>query len=135
MVQEYYMGLGHVAIHTVSIEDSLAFYEKLGGKLYQRDSIARPDGELKLALVDLAGFRLELLEPPEGAVIPSGEGAIPHFAIYVNDLDAAVAEMKQAGVASFRTAEKTVRPDTFGGLQNWFLTGPSGEVTELLQIL
>ena len=29
----------------------------------------------------------------------------------------------------------TLLPNTFGGLQNWFFTGPSGEQIELLQML
>ena len=51
------------------------------------------------------------------------------------DLDKVVAAVKAAGVFSFTTPEKRVLPDTFGGLQNWFFTGPSGEQIELLQML
>ena len=46
-----------------------------------------------------------------------------------------MAAVKAAGVFSFTTPEKRVLPDTFGGLQNWFFTGPSGEQIELLQML
>ena len=31
--------------------------------------------------------------------------------------------------------EKTVLPALFGGLENWFFTGPSGEQIELLKML
>ena len=94
-----------------------------------------PEGEKKLALVEFGGFLLELIEPPAGELVPAGEGSIPHFAIYVDDLDKAAAAIKDAGVISFMTPEKKVLPETFGGLQNWFFTGPSGEQIELLQML
>ena len=45
------------------------------------------------------------------------------------------AEGRAAGVDTFLTPEKKVLPDLFGGLQNWFFTGPSGEQIELLQML
>ena len=67
--------------------------------------------------------------------MPAGEGSIPHFAVYVDDLDKAAEALKAAGIHSFMTPGKKVLPETFGGLQNWFFTGPSGEEIELLQML
>lgn len=134
-MKELYKGLGHVAIYTADMEESIAFYEKIGGSVYKRDSVQVPEGEKKLALVEFGGFLLELIEPPAGELVPAGEGSIPHFAVYVDDLDKAAAAIKDAGVISFMTPEKKVLPETFGGLQNWFFTGPSGEQIELLQIL
>lgn len=134
-MKELYKGLGHVAIYTADIEESITFYEKIGGSVYKRDSVQVPEGEKKLALVEFGGFLLELIEPPAGELVPAGEGSIPHFAVYVDDLDKAAAAIKDAGVISFMTPEKKVLPETFGGLQNWFFTGPSGEQIELLQML
>ena len=133
-MKELYKGLGHVAIYTADMEESIAFYEKIGGSVYTRDSVQIPEGEKKLTLVEFGGFLLELIEPPAGELVPAGEGSIPHFAVYVDDLDKAAAAIKAAGVISFMTPEKKVMPDTFGGLQNWFFTGPSGEQIELLQM-
>ena len=134
-MKELYKGLGHVAIYTVDMEESIAFYEKIGGSVYKRDSVQVPEGEKKLTLVEFGGFLLELVEPPEGELVPAGEGSIPHFAVYVDDLDKAAAAIKAAGIISFMTPEKKVMPETFGGLQNWYFTGPSGEQIELLQML
>lgn len=134
-MKELYKGLGHIAIYTVDMEESIAFYEKIGGSVYKRDTVPTPEGEKKLALVEFGGFLLELIEPPAGELVPAGEGSIPHFAVYVDDLDKAAAAIKEAGVISFMTPEKKVLPETFGGLQNWFFTGPSGEEIELLQML
>ena len=67
--------------------------------------------------------------------MPLTEGNVPHFAVYVDDLDAAAAAVKAAGVDTFMTPEKKVLPNLFGGLENWFFTGPSGEQIELLHML
>ena len=67
--------------------------------------------------------------------MPLTEGNVPHFAVYVDDLDAAAAAVRAAGVDTFMTPEKKVLPGLFGGLENWFFTGPSGEQIELLHML
>ena len=85
-MKEHYKGLGHIAIYTADMEQSIAFYENIGGSVFKRDSVQTPDGEKKLALVEFGGFLLELIEPPVGTLVPSGEGSIPHFAVYVDDL-------------------------------------------------
>ena len=130
---QHYQGLGHVAIHTKDMDGSIAFYEKIGGALRQRMSIPTPEGAKLLALVSFGGTTLELIQSPTEA--PMTEGCIPHIAIYVDDLDAAAAEIKAAGVDTFMTPAKKVLPNLFGGLENWFFTGPSGEQIELLHML
>ena len=132
-MQKLYQGLGHIAIHTRDMDGSIAFYEKIGGSLSRRERISTPDGEKQLALVSFAGFLLELIQPP--VPVPMGEGNIPHFAVYVDDVDAAAAALRSAGVDTFLKPEKTVLPNLFGGLENRFFTGPSGEQIELLHML
>lgn len=132
-MQEHFQGLGHVAVYTRDMEESIAFYEKLGGAVKGRGSVPTPEGEKRLALVSFGGITLELIQSPSS--MPMGEGNVPHFAILVDDLDAAAAAVREAGVKTFLTPEKKVLPDLFGGLQNWFFTGPSGEQIELLQML
>lgn len=129
----HYQGLGHIAIHTKDIGESIAFYEKLGGALHKQASMPTPNGEKGLALVEFGGFLLELIQSP--VPVPMTEGNIPHFAVYVDDLDAAAAAVKAAGVDTFLTPEKVVLPELFGGLENWFFIGPSGEQIELLHML
>ena len=130
---QHYQGLGHVAIHTKDMDGSIAFYEKIGGALRQRMSIPTPEGAKLLALVSFGGTTLELIQSPTEA--PMTEGCIPHIAIYVDDLDTAAAEINAAGVDTFTTPAKKVLPNLFGGLENWFFTGPSGEQIELLHML
>nr|WP_325195301.1 VOC family protein [uncultured Oscillibacter sp.] len=132
-MKEHYQGLGHVAIYTADMDQSIAFYEKIGGRLKNQASIQTPDGEKKLALVDFCGVTLELIQAP--TPMPLTEGNIPHFAVYVDDVDAAAADIRAAGVDTFLTPQKKVLPNLFGGLENWFFTGPSGEQIELLHML
>ena len=132
-MNEHFKGLGHIAVHTKDLAGSIAFYEKIGGTLRQRDAIPTPDGDKLLALVEFGGFVLELIQSPTPA--PMTEGNIPHFAVYVKDVDAAAAAIRSAGVDTFMGCEKKVLPALFGGLENWFFTGPSGEQIELLHML
>ena len=132
-MNEHSLGLGHVAVYTRDMEESIAFYEKLGGSVKGRGGVAAPEGEKKLALIDFGGVTLELIQSP--GPMPMGEGNVPHFAILVDDLDTLAAAIQAAGVNTFLTPEKKVLPNLFGGVQNWFFTGPSGEQIELLQML
>ena len=52
----------------------------------------------------------------------------------MDDIDAAFADVKAAGVSSFRTEEPMTMP-IFGGIRNLFFKGPDGELIELLQHL
>jgi len=132
-MKEHFQGLAHVAVYTQNMEESIAFYEKLGGALEDQGSVFTPAGEKKLALVSFGGAVLELTQSP--TPVSMEEGNIPHIALLVDDLDAAAAAVRAAGVDTFLTPEKRVLPDLFGGVQNWFFTGPSGEQFELLQKL
>ena len=98
-MKEHYQGLGHIAIYTKDMDGSIAFYEKIGGALRQRASIPTPDGDKLLALVSFGGFTLELIQSP--TPMPLTEGNVPHFAVYVDDLDAAAAAVRAAGVDTF----------------------------------
>ena len=132
-MKNHYKGLGHIAVYTENMDESIAFYEKIGGSLVKRDCVHPPEGDKPLALVDLGGVTLELIQSP--TPVPMTEGNIPHFAVYVSDVDAAAAAIRAAGVDTFTKPEKTVLPELFGGLENWFFTGPSGEQIELLRML
>lgn len=125
----HYQGLAHIAIRTLNVEESISFYEKIGGTLLKKDRLQSAEGEKTLALVSFAGVTLELIQ----VFTPVADGNIPHFAIYVDDVEAAAAELQSVGV-SFMSTEKKVM-SLFGGLENWFFTGPAGEQVELLRML
>ena len=66
-MKEHYKGIGHIAIYTVDMDQSIAFYEMIGGSVFKRDGVETPEGLKKLALVEFGGFLLELIEPPLSA--------------------------------------------------------------------
>ena len=129
-MKQHYTGGGHIAVKTCNMEESIAFYEKIGGRLLQLESLPDGSGRKQLALLSLAGFVLELICPAEPK--KEEDGVVAHFAVYVDDVDAAAAELQSLGINTFLKPEKTVLPELFGGLENRFFRGPSGEQIELL---
>ena len=127
-----HLGLAHIAIFTEDMEKTIAFYEMLGGTCAERSSVQKPTGVNLLAMIDMGGFWLEIIQPGDGTVVTADGGVIPHIAIEVKDLPAVAAELQQQGIV-FLTPEPKVLPNLFGGLQNWFFKGPNGEQIELIE--
>ena len=43
-MENIYAGLGHIAVNTEDMAESIAFYQKIGGKLLAEDKIEKPEG-------------------------------------------------------------------------------------------
>ena len=115
-------GLAHIALFTKDLEASVKFYECLGTN--------------HIKIVSMPGFDLEIIEPHDGTDVTAQGGLFPHIAIEVNDIDAAIADLKAAGITSFRGGvDKAADLPIFGGIRNAFFIGPNGEQLELLQHL
>ena len=80
-------------------------YEMLGGKVTDQADVKKPTGTNHIKLVQMPGFVLEIIEPHDGSPVTAEGGLFPHIALEVDDVDAAVAELKAAGINTFRTAE------------------------------
>ena len=129
-MNEHFKCLAHIGVMTNDLEKSIAFYALLGGKVADTAVLPTPQGEKKLVMVEVCGIVVELIVPP--APVELCEGVVSHFAVYVDDMDATAAKLKAAGIDSFATPEKNVS-SLFGGMVNWFLTGPNGERIELIE--
>ena len=127
-------GLAHIALYTKDMEASLNFYKILGGVVTDQADVQKPTGTNYIKIVQMPGFFLEIIEPHDGSPVTAEGGLFPHIALEVDDVDAAVAELKVAGITSFRTPEPNTMP-IFGGIRNIFFYGPDGELLELLQHL
>ena len=92
-MKQHYQGLGHIAVYTADMDASIAFYEKIGGSLHLRAPACPPEQQRELALVEFGGFLVELIAAP----VPEGAGCIPHFAVYVDDVDQAAADLRALG--------------------------------------
>ena len=127
-------GLAHIALYTKDMETSVKFYESLGGIVTDHADVKKTTGTNHIKMIQMPGFFLEIIEPHDGSPVTAEGGLFPHLAIEVDDIDAAVADLKAAGIASFRSPEPNTMP-IFGGIRNIFLYGPDGELLELLQHL
>ena len=125
-------GLAHIALYTKDLAASVRFYGMLGGVVSGHADVKKPGGTNHITMVRMPGFYLEIIEPHDGAAVTAEGGLFPHIAIETDDIDAAMADLKAAGVDTFRTPEPMNMP-IFGGIRNIFFFGPDGEMIELLQ--
>ena len=128
------MKVGHIAVYTENMEASVRFYQLLGGREGMRSTLDLGGGKSKdlLHMVFDGETTVELVCPSDKGMLPRVTGTCEHFCFNVEDVDAAVRELRAAGVDSFLTEEPYSR-DIFGGVRIIFLTGPSGELIELFQ--
>lgn len=125
------MGFHHIALKAVDFEESLKFYtEGLGMKFYT----SWGEGDGRIAMLDLGdGGILELFA---GGKTGDNTNYI-HFAMKVNDVDAAYATAIAAGAVP-KTAPKIVPLNSAPvklTLNCAFVYGPSGEELEFFRIL
>lgn len=108
----------HVSINCSDPQRSIAFYtDVLGGTL--RDD--RPDFGIGGAWIDLGGTQVHLIE----SEVPPNMGQ--HFAVLVDDVDAAVEELRGRGIEV--EDARVVGPD-----RQTFIDDPDGNAVELHQI-
>lgn len=110
-------GVHHVSINVSDVDAALAFYTELLGCAVRTD---RPDFGFGGAWLDLGDQQIHLIEAP----VPDDRGQ--HFAVRVDDLDAAVAEVRAAG-------HTVTDPAPVGTSRQSFLHDPSGNRIELHQ--
>ncbi len=111
------VGLHHVSINVSDVDDALEFYVgRLG--LVARDD--RPDFGFGGAWLDAGGQQVHLIE----AGPPPDHGQ--HLALQVQDIDAAVAELREGGL-------RVSDPTPVASSRQSFLHDPSGNLVELHQ--
>jgi lactoylglutathione lyase len=120
--------LGHPAFGAYDLEESLAFYAKLG--LRESFRLHYPDGRLMLVYLHIGGDRfLELFPggpPPE----PDRVQSFRHICLLSDDLRADVERLRAAGVA----IEREPKEGLDGNLQAW-IRDPDGNAIELMQLV
>lgn len=112
------LGVHHVSINVSDAARSLAFYTEVLGGTQRGD---HPDFGFGGAWIDLGAQQVHLIEAP----VPPNQGQ--HFAIQVADLDAAVAELRDRGIA-------VGDPSPVGTGRQAFLDDPDGNAIELHQV-
>jgi catechol 2,3-dioxygenase-like lactoylglutathione lyase family enzyme len=109
------LGIHHVSINVRDTATAVDFYTGVLGLTVRTD---RPDFSFAGAWLDLAGQQVHLLE------IDMPEQRGQHFALWVDDLDGVVAEIRSGGVT-------VSDPKAVGSGRQAFLHDPSGNLVEL----
>ena len=117
-------GLAHIGIFVKDIDVSIDFYKRLGFTLDKVEEI-----HIRLAFLSAGTCLIELVEQKDMPARTAG--AIDHFAVEVDDIDAAIARAKENGIAIDASAVKSI--DILGGIKNVFFQGPDGERLEFVE--
>jgi catechol 2,3-dioxygenase-like lactoylglutathione lyase family enzyme len=136
-------GVHHTGITVSDLDRSVAFYERLGFEVAERieeegEEVERgvgvPGAKLRVAMLEGPNSRLELIEylqPSDGpAPHPNNGIGAAHVCLEVEDVDAAVAELREQGI-QFLTEPITHE----AGIRWVYAKDPDGITAELLQVL
>ena len=110
-------GVHHVSINVSDVPAALTFYTEVLGLTPRSD---RPDFGFGGAWLDVGGQQVHLIE----GTVPERRGQ--HFALRVDDIDAAIAELRAKGV-------EVADAKPVGTGRQTFLLDPSGNMVELNQ--
>ena len=136
-------GVHHTGITVSDLDRSVAFYERLGFEVAERieeegEEVERgvgvPGAKLRVAMLEGPSSRLELIEylqPSDGpAPHPNNGIGAAHVCVEVEDVDAAVAELREQGI------EFLTDPISHEAGIRWvYAKDPDGITAELLQVL
>ncbi len=112
------IAIHHVSVNVSDSDASVPFYtDVLGGRIRSD----RPDFAIGGAWIDLGGTQVHLIE----SAVPPNMGQ--HFAILVDDLDAAVEELRSKGV-------DVADPVVVGPDRQTFVDDPDGNAIEIHQV-
>ena len=137
-IQEVIMKLGHITVLTKNMAKSVDFYTVMGGTKLSEDVLHLENGETEhIVHMKFDGdATIELIDPSYKNVEASATAVLEHLCFEVENVDAAVSDLRMKGIDSFAEAEPHNEPILGGGgIRVMFLTGSSGESIELLQKL
>lgn len=112
------LAVHHVSVNVTDAQEGIAFYTDVLGGTVRAD---RPDFGFGGAWIDLGATQVHLIELD----VPPNMGQ--HFAILVDDIDAAVGELRAKGLTL--DDAKVVGPD-----RQTFVNDPSGNSIEIHQV-
>lgn len=135
-MSKMFQGLNHVAIFVRNRAEAVEFYtEILGGEL--KFTVDNESDGLLIAMIQMDGFCVELLEPPCGKedVKELALATQNHFAICVDDIDKALDYIKEKGFTIEEPGIYDVPNFGFVGnnMKVAFFHGPNGERIELFK--
>ncbi|AEB25901.1 VOC family protein [Bacillus sp. L381] len=120
----------HIAIICSDYEKSKAFYTEILGFGIMKETYRKERGSYKLDLALDGAYVIELFsfpDPPERPTRPEAAG-LRHLAFTVNDLEAAVRELKEKGIET-----EPIRTDPLTGKRFTFFFDPDKLPLELYE--
>ncbi|WP_295709198.1 methylmalonyl-CoA epimerase [uncultured Brevundimonas sp.] len=106
--------LNHVGVATPSIAEAIPLYRDVLGATRVGEPFDLPAQGVKVCFVDLPNAQIELIEPYDdtspivGFLAKNPRGGQHHVCFEVDDMDAAIAEMKAKGVTLLGTGEPRI---------------------------
>lgn len=119
--------LGHISIRTRDIELSTRFYNDILGIPFSRKEETE---RFYAVFLQIGDTQIELLQLKNGEYEKRADGPVDHIAFFVENLDAAMATLREHQVVFL---SDTVR-EVFGW-QVMFVQGPDGERIELMETI
>jgi lactoylglutathione lyase len=114
--------LDHVGVYVKDLSKSLSFYKQVFGWNVVREFSS---GEAKIALVDIGGGLLELVQRP-GSPGKAPEGNWSHLALHVDDWEGKVRKLESMGLE----LRKVTMAD---GSRIAFFKDPDGHTVEIME--
>jgi lactoylglutathione lyase len=120
--------IGHAAFAAHDLDRALEFYALLG--IHEAFRLHREDGSLMLIYLHVAGDRFIEMFPGGPPPDPGRKGSFMHLCLLVDDLQATVAQLREAGIAIDREPK-------IGLDYNWqaWIRDPDGNPIELMQLV
>jgi methylmalonyl-CoA/ethylmalonyl-CoA epimerase len=126
-----HLKIDHLGIAVPSLDAAVAAYEALGFRVEARHDV--PTEKVRAAFLAVGESHLELLEPTDPSSVIARflekRGGLHHVCVLVDDIEAALAEMKARGVPLI---DETPRPGA-GGCRVAFVH-PRGAAGVLLEL-
>lgn len=119
--------IGHIALRTNNLEESIAYYELFG--IRESFRLHHEDGSIFLVYLHVAGDRFIELFPPEAGEQIGPQKRFLHLCLLTDDIHKLTNSLKEKGVPIDR--EPVVGLD--GNWQAW-THDPDGNLIELMQL-
>lgn len=125
------LSIHHACVDTKDIDESIAYYEKLGFYLIRKQTC--DFGEY--AMMRQGTARIELIQNRDADSNHTGEtGPIAHIGFDVDDVENIFDKLKSKGIV-FQTDAIERSPEPMGGLLSCSTVGPSGEIINFYHFL
>ena len=126
-LKNYATGIQHIGLPTNDIEQTIAFYEKLGFEMVYRTA----NGAEQVAFLKLKDLVMETYENHAARMV---SGAIDHVAVNVNDIEEVYEYVNQNGLNNTGD-EIHFLPFWENGVKYFTIEGPNRERVEFNQYL